>query len=324
MISNDTVFILGAGASAPYGYPKSSGDLKDDICLNFRNDMRMLFEKSKDEYWRLGDLVETADDFIKRFQKSRIRSIDKWLSFNGRYRDIGKLAIVNAIVKVENEYQAMFEGRDKSLDWFSVLFNEMMVDVALPNHFGYHKVYFITFNYDRVFEHLLYESFRNTFSEVRPEEINTILSNITIIHVYGCIDDPPWKGERFKYGGSYKLNHLDEARKRIMTVGESVGANGQTNKMNLLLRSARRIFFLGFGYDPQNLEILGIPQCFKDILQPPLLLGTGQGLFQEEINKIKLRLEMTPEPVIKDCDCTVLLRKNLLDQDDHSAPRGHG
>ena len=44
MISNDTLFILGAGASAPYGYPKSSGDLKDDICLNFKADMDKLFK----------------------------------------------------------------------------------------------------------------------------------------------------------------------------------------------------------------------------------------------------------------------------------------
>jgi hypothetical protein len=215
----------------------------------------------------------------------------------------------------------MFEGKDKSLDWFSVLFNEMMIGVAKPDHFYYREVYFITFNYDRVFEHLLYESFRNTFSEVRLEEIDRILSNITIIHVYGCIDDPPWKKGGYKYGGSYKLKYLDEARKRIKTVGESVVTNSQSNsRMNLLLRSTRKKFFLGFGYDPQNLEILRIPQCLKDIPQPPSILGTGQGLFQEEINEIKLRLGSRLEPVIENCDCTVLLRKNLVEQDNQSAP----
>jgi hypothetical protein len=223
MISNNTVFILGAGASAPYGYPKSSGELRDDICLNFKTDMRNLFEKSKGDYLELGDLLtRDADDFIERFQNSRMRSIDSWLSLNKRYEDIGKLAIVNAIVKRENKSSVMFEGKDKSLDWFSVLFNEMMIYVAKPDHFYYREVYFVTFNYDRVFEHLLYESFRNTFSEVQLEEINRILSNITIIHVYGCIDDPPWKKGGYKYGGSYKLKYLDEARKRIKIVGESV------------------------------------------------------------------------------------------------------
>jgi hypothetical protein len=90
MISNDTLFILGAGASAPYGYPKNSGDLKDDICLNFKVDMDKLFKTSKGDYLELQDLFFTdGDDFIEHFQNSRIRSIDSWLSYNSRYRTRG-------------------------------------------------------------------------------------------------------------------------------------------------------------------------------------------------------------------------------------------
>jgi glycosyltransferase involved in cell wall biosynthesis len=318
MISNDTLFVLGAGASAPYGYPKSSGDLKDDICLNFKTDMIKLLDRCKGDYLELGDLLtRDADDFIEHFQNSRIQSIDKWLSHNDRYREIGKLAIVNAIVKCEDKSQVTFEGKDKSLDWFSMLFNEMMVDVTLPHHFSYHGAYFITFNYDRVFEHLLYESFKNTFSEVKPEKINEILFNTTIIHIYGCIDDPPWKKGGYKYGESYGLKYLDEARKRIKIVGENVAYSPRLfrSQADLLLRSAKKIFFLGFGYDKQNLEILGIPQRFKDIPKPPSILGTGQGLLSVEIKKIKLRLGR-PESVIEACDCKELLRKNLTEQDD--------
>jgi hypothetical protein len=318
MISNDTLFVLGAGASAPYGYPKSSVDLKDDICLNFKTDMIKLLDRCKGDYLELRDLLKRdADDFIEHLHNSRIRSIDEWLSRNGRYRDIGRLAIVNAIVKREDESQLRFEGENKSLDWFFVLFNEMMVGVTLPYHFILHGVYFIIFNYDRVFEHLLYENFKNTFSEVQPEKINEILSNITIIHIYGCIDDPPWKKGGYKYGESYNLKYLDEARKRIKIVGENVGdpLRPFRTQADLLLGSARKIFFLGFGYDPQNLEILGIPKRFKDIPKPPSILGTGQGLIPAEINKIKLRLGR-PESVIEDCDCTQLLRKNLAEQDD--------
>jgi hypothetical protein len=319
MISNHTVFILGAGASAPYGYPKSSGDLKDDICLNFKTDIDKLFKASKGDYWELGDLMEAADDFVERFQNSRIRSIDRWLSLNGRYKVVGKLAIVNTIVKKENKSSLMFEGRDKSLDWFSVLFNEMMVGVAKPEHFYYHRVYFITFNYDRVFEHLLYESFRNTFSGVQPEEIDRILSNITIIHVYGCIDDPPWKKGGYKYGDSYKLKYLDEARKRIKTVGESVANDTQPfrSKEDLSLSSAKKMFFLGFGYDPQNLEILGIPKRFETGSKPPKIFGTGRGLLPEEIKSIQMKLGPFRTTTIDEVDCTELLRKHLVEQDNH-------
>jgi len=318
MISNDTVFILGAGASAPYGYPTASG-LKDDICLNFRNDMTNLLNSIKGSYGELRNLMNFADDFVKSFQKSRIRSIDKWLSSNGSYRDIGKLAIVNSIVKKENESQLRFEGRnekEKSLDWFTTLFNEMMIGFNLHDHFYFHKVYFITFNYDRVFEYLLYESFRHSFSGVKLEEINRVLSNLTINRIYGCIDDPPWKKEGDQYGDSYKLKCLDEARKRIKTVGETVTDTIQVHQMDLLFRSATRIFFLGFGYDQQNLEILRIPERFKGSLLRPIILGTAQGQLKEEIDKIKLRFlsRLDPAPIItiEDCDCTTLLRKYLV------------
>ena len=273
MISDETVFILGAGASVPYGYPTGS-ELRDDICLNFKTDMSNLFQRSKGDYLELGDLMEGAADFVDCFQKSRIRSIDRWLSLNGKYKDIGKLAIVNAIVKLENKTRVMFEGKDKSLDWFSILFNEMMVGATLPEHFGCHKVGFITFNYDRLFEYLLYESFRTSFSKVRLEEISRILSTVPVHHVFGCIDEPPWKKGEYKYGGNYTLSYLDEARKRIKIIGESVADYTQPfrSQVDLLLRSARKIFFLGFGYDPQNLEILGIPQRFDGKSQLPAIL----------------------------------------------------
>jgi len=313
MISEETIFVLGAGASAPYGYPLGS-DLRDDIYLNFKSDMSALLERSGGDYGALKEPMQAATDFIESFQKSRIQSIDRWLSLNGSYRDIGKLAIVNAIVKREHQTGIIFEGKDKSLDWFSVLFNEMMVGISKPEHFAYHRVGFIIFNYDRVFEHLLYESFRNAFSNVPLEEINRILSTIPILHVYGCIDEPPWKKGEHKYGDSYTLPYLDGARKRIKIVGESVATYGhmELGKVDLLLRSPRKIFFLGFGYDSQNLELLGIPQRFEGISQPPAILGTGQGLFQEEIDSIQLRLGVNNARLVKGCDCTELLRKYFV------------
>lgn len=316
MTSDETVFILGAGASAPYGYPIGTG-LRDDICLNFTSDMSALQEKPGGDYGELKQLMRDAPDFIDCFRNSRIKSIDRWLGLNGGYRDIGKLAIVNAIVKREDRSQIAFEGKEKSLDWFSVLFNEMMVGIAKPEHFAYHRVYFITFNYDRVFEHLLYESFRNTFSRVPLEEINRILSNVDVIHVYGCIDEPPWKKGEYKYGDSYTLSYLIEARKRIKTVSESAASYVLTefNKGGRLLRAAKRVFFLGFGYDSQNLEILGIPQCFSVGTEPPAIFGTGQGLSPEEIQSTQMKMGRGLPPTIKEFDCAELLRRHFMGPD---------
>ena len=100
MITDETVFILGAGTSAPYGFPLASG-LRDDICLNLARDMGSLRERCKGDYGELFEPMRKIGEFVGRFQDSRIKSIDRWLGLNGDYRDIGKLAIVNVIVKRE-------------------------------------------------------------------------------------------------------------------------------------------------------------------------------------------------------------------------------
>ena len=63
MISDETVFVLGAGASAPYGYPIGN-ELRDDIRLNFKIDMSALQERSCGDYEALKDLMQSAADFF--------------------------------------------------------------------------------------------------------------------------------------------------------------------------------------------------------------------------------------------------------------------
>ncbi len=310
MIKDYTVFILGAGASAPYGYPVGSG-LRDDICLNFKSDMSALRERSGGDLGEIEESIKSIAEFVDCFQNSRVKSIDRWLGLNGSYREIGKVAIVNAIMKCEHKTRLLFEGKDKSPDWFSVLFNEMMDGVRRPEHFAYNQVGFITFNYDRVLEYLLFESFRNAFSEVSIEEIHRILSIIAIVHVYGCIDKPPWKKGNYNYGDSYVLPFLAEAKTRIRTIGENTGnLDPRENSIgDLLLKTAKKVFFLGFGYDSQNLEILGIPQRFKTGLESPAVFGTGYRLLPEEIETAQSNMGLTNWPTIKEFDCTELLRR---------------
>jgi hypothetical protein len=189
----------------------------------------------------------------------------------------------------------------------------MMVDIVKPEHFACNQVSFITFNYDRVFEHLLFQGLRNTFTTVHLEEINRILSSIQVFHVYGCIDELPWKKGEYKYGDSYTLQYLDEARKRIQIVGETAKnwSLMEPPVLRLLFDWAKKIFFLGFGYDRENLEILRIPERFKTTQQHPKFYGTGLGLLPEQIHSIENRLGET-YTIVEACDCTKLLMKHLV------------
>jgi hypothetical protein len=302
------VFILGAGASAPYGYPVGTA-FKDDICLKFKSDIESLILSSGESSTAsaMSDLVDQTDEFIGSFQGSRINSIDRWLSLNPRFGNIGKLAIVNSIVKCEHPDKLVFEGRDKSLDWFTVLFNKMISGLSRPDQFQYLQVPFITFNYDRLLEHLFYESFRNTFTELSAADIARMLSSLYIIHAYGAIDDPPWKKGRYIYGTDYTLKYLNAARGKIRIMDEGSGDNAIDRYLEeQILQDAKRMFFLGFGYDADNLRILGIPDRLKN---NPQIFGTALGLLPEEIDRV--RKMIGPQATIEGCDSTELLRKYL-------------
>ena len=72
-----------------------------------------------------------------------------------------------------------------------------------------------------------------------------------------------------------------------------------------LIETAQRIFFLGFGYAKENLEILQLP----DILENQRIYGTALGLPKREIATISSRFKKRSyKPDIHSLDCLQLLR----------------
>ena len=92
----------------------------------------------------------------------------------------------------------------------------------------------------------------------------------------------------------------------------------QRNLSNLLeieisLQEAKRIFFLGFGFAEENLEVLNL---INNINANQKIYGTAKGLTKNEIFKIKSCFSKThkadnPDLIIEDCDCLTLLRNYL-------------
>jgi hypothetical protein len=79
VIYDNTVFILGAGASVPYGYPTGK-ELREYICSHFKE--------------RFGEIEETNVSYTNRFsdtfKKSSTGSIDLFLSRNTQFSEIGR------------------------------------------------------------------------------------------------------------------------------------------------------------------------------------------------------------------------------------------
>lgn len=289
MISIDTVFVLGAGASVPYGYP-TGRKLRNDIISKFVpriNSFKSRNDKLTHDFW--DDLIEKANYFTKTFDDSSIESIDFFLARNPDFLEdgLGKIAIVTSIIEAET--MSRFNSYEKRMeDWYSTLFNEM-IDLGIPNPsgfeiFGENKVTFITFNYDRSLEQYLYLSLRNSFRSANEASIINSLLRIPIYHVYGVLGELPWQNRN---GYEYGLSLKDLYWGNIQKLAENVDMVFEKNQLDFdimgqALENAKRIFFLGFGYSRPNLEVLRISQYLNPFQN---IYGTAIGLSDTYISE---------------------------------------
>jgi len=190
-------------------------------------------------------------------------------------------------------------------------------------YFKDNKVSFITFNYDRSFEYFLYESLINSFTTIPLQETKTKeLIPFPTRHVYGVVEKLPWQDSengieyRSFMAAHDKYQLIEKVKDNIRIIYDRV--NDDIEEMKKLIRAAGRIFFLGFGFAQENLEILGIPDVLK---HQPNIYGTALGWTEKEIKDLRGYLqsqfpqkEITPllnNPYIKNFNCYELLREYL-------------
>lgn len=297
MINTETVFIIGAGASKPYEFP-TGRELREKIVDSFREHFK-LFTTLQNPNDRMISI--TYESFIKRFQESGIHSIDRFLAFNPDSSYEGKIAIAIEILKAESQskFDEKIKSQNKSSDWYSFLYNRMLEGISPENgghkEFAKNRVSFITFNYDRSLEWYLYRCFSNTFDENIFSSTKTAeLMPFPIIHVYGAAK-LPWQEPNPNLALEYQTNLISffDAKKmaeQLRIIFDDRKQNSELSKVAELIKKARKIYFLGFGFADENLEILGIPESIKG--KP--VYGTALGLKDTEIKRIlnKLRLNV--------------------------------
>ncbi len=163
MIITDTVFILGAGASIPYGYP-SSQELKKYIVEIFIKKFEKIYNRSYErQLYHNESLRNEISQLIRKFSNDPHPFIDLFISRNNKYLEAGKLAIILSIFhyEINSRTPGNLLGANRNQDWFCYIWEEMTQDLKRPYDYAYfkeNKVTFITFNYDRSLEHFFYNS----------------------------------------------------------------------------------------------------------------------------------------------------------------------
>jgi len=259
MIKTNSVFILGAGASVPYGYP-TGFELAQEIktfLLNFPFDPKTaskdMFEEHK-FFKQLVNSLSELDKFYNALLKASTYSIDKFLENRPDYLELGKLLITYLLKKKEYEFN-LFIGL-KENNWLAELFNR--IDANANNVFE-NKIYFITFNYDRSLEFFIYNLLKNR-STKEESSILKSLSCIPIVHVYGSLGCFPWEDScGIPYSREFTPDNIRRMANNIRIMSDEIETE-ELKTAHKLLSSAKYIYFIGFGYDFKNMQRIKIIQ----------------------------------------------------------------
>lgn len=265
MIQNETVFILGAGASVPYGFPLGER-LVINILSNLSNNTFI------NPLVKRGFSEETIAKFTNKLKGSNLKSIDAFLeNQNDDIKLLGKVAIAQELIK-SNDYKHV----DSKDDWYKEVWNAMY---TTPELIGGNKISFISFNYDLSLEHYLHQSITSSF-DLSSHEVLKILSSLKIVHLHGKIGYEPWDK-------SYQPNlDIVEAAKGIKIISDEIEDDKDFIRAHGFISQAQRIYFIGFGYHPVNIDRLKI----KQKLENKLITGSTFGLTDLQCSQIENKI----------------------------------
>lgn len=220
------------------------------------------------------EMDDRIREFSSAFKKSQIASIDRFLFLRPEFSIIGKICIFLALLNAEHHSPSQADNIRKidGGDWLFWLYNRyisMEPDIELRiQQLNDLPFRFLTFNYDRFLEFFFCESLMNSTSQGNKQAImQEAIRNfpfMNIRHVYGKLSRlPELSPEPYSlpYGGIPKSN-LKQYLNNIQLIGER-GSHDRED-VSTLFSWAERIFFLGFGFDDENIKTLAFDQNLKN------------------------------------------------------------
>jgi hypothetical protein len=239
--------VLGAGASAPYGFPLG-WQLTEQIIALLEDD------EAPD---LLSDSKSTIRKFVQAFEGSGQQSIDAFLAVRQEFSGIGKRAIALCILRAEKQC------REKGLlygDWYQFFLNEI-ARAPTWQELQLGDIAIVTFNYDRSLEVFLHHALMHRYGREIEEVRAKVFQELKIVHVYGSISPKiPFGAEN-----SVESFAVEKAAESIQVIPQSRGDTDEIRQCQRLLSEANVVAVLGFGFDPVNLERLGAGRTLFNI-----------------------------------------------------------
>ena len=318
MFRNQTVVILGAGASCECGLP-TGAELRTRVARLLDIRFRYGYEQVSGDY----EIVEAlriavqkdptgSRDINPHLQAGRricdampqTISIDNFIDTHqgdAKLELCGKLAIVKAILEGERSSSLYFDptGEQRRINfgaldatWYNTfvqLLTQNCTLSALPERLS--KVSFVVFNYDRCIEHFLYHSIQNVYG-VDATAAADLMRSTAILHPYGVVGNLPWKGgsQTIEYGGNPGGRQLLELASGIKTFTEGTDpSSSDILKIREHVNQATTLLFLGFAYHAQNLALIDSSKNHPDPVAVRYY-GTAFGMSVSDCDLVRQQL----------------------------------
>jgi hypothetical protein len=184
------------------------------------------------------------------------------LSENQDAVTLGKLCIIRSILKAERNSTLVLSSKTGRLDeasgsdgWIEQLFSMAISGVKKSEiSSAFDKITFVNFNYDRCIEHYLFWALQRV--GIEEDAASLIVGSLKMIRPYGSVGPLLRNSPGYvSFGGS-----VDSFRSigRIRTYTESEALHDNLHLIGAL-QEADLVIFLGFGFHPQNLNLLQLP-----------------------------------------------------------------
>ncbi|MBO6740631.1 MAG: hypothetical protein JJ916_12320 [Phycisphaerales bacterium] len=273
-----TTFVFGAGTSHPFGFPTGLG-LIEQLVTRHRNELK------DDEYSYFDHAIrhysypcqyQQRDQFFELLERSGIDSIDRYIQQQDEtLTKLGKAALAYQLMALESryinnstllfkcEYDAYSYQSDSSRIYHKNAYRHLWNVFTRANPLEEIKKHkFVTFNYDRAFEHFMFYAYKG-YTNSTTERAEKFVRDLPIHHVYGSLGE---------YNHSKIRNQIDwylvnkhcgheevaEAADNINTVRVTGNQPEVSKEFVSAFIGTDQIMILGFGYDPVNTAMLRI------------------------------------------------------------------
>jgi hypothetical protein len=307
VITTPTVFVLGAGASKPYGF-LTGAELAQTIVSALLNAVNSAPVRLGPDTLagRLTARVSPSqfDPFVRDFLASGRSSLDAFVNSRPDYLELVKYGIVLALAGCERE-GSLFPHNDD--DWYQYLFDHIIP--AKAEAFTANQLRVITFNFDRSFERRLFLALKASFN-LSDADAAGLGAHVPVLHLHGQLGHPSWcsigtpvAAYRPYESASITDEQLVACVHEIRIIHEEI-TDSALRTAQEWLRTAAQIAFLGFGFHPINLARLAVQE-----IDGTLVRGTALGFTKAELAPIKRAFSKTTPELYLGLGCRQLLRE---------------